>query len=271
MGIIMNLQNTSPLTLFFCGHEKCDPSHSFGPAVRPHYLLHFILNGQGTYYEAGNEHKLKAGDGFLITPGKTTYYIADYKDPWEYCWIGFDGYEAKNILLNCGLTETNLIIHVATQEIKDCFLKLNQIFDSNTGNTYTFISYLYQIFSYMLQNAKQNNPSKIDPYLDQALSYISNNYIYDIKINDLAQFIGIDRTYLYKIFKENKNVAPQQYLINYRLQAACSLLKETKLTVTEIAYSCGFKDAPSFNKHFKKRYYITPLEFRKITMVSCSR
>jgi AraC-like DNA-binding protein len=257
------MQYGNSMTLYFCGYEKCSPSHHFGPAIRPHYLIHYILKGQGIYHENGREHRLRSGDGFLITPGKATYYIADSKNPWEYCWIGFDGYEVKTILENCGLSETNLIFHVNDEDLKNRFLELNDLFNDKTGNIYSYISYLYRIFSYMMQTVKIPTSLNTNNYMEQALEYINHNYIYDIKIKDVAKSIGIDRTYLYKLFIANQKVSPQQYLIEYRLLTACRHLRETNLTVTEITYSCGFKDTPSFNKHFKKRYNMTPLQYRK--------
>lgn len=259
----MEMQNNNPLELYFCGHENCSPSHFFGPAVRPHYLIHYILNGQGIYYENGREHRLSTGDGFLILPGKITYYVADSKNPWEYCWIGFDGHETNSILEHCGLTDADLIFHVEDKNIAADLLELNQIFSEGAGNRYTYVSYLYKIFSYMLQTTKAAASSIAESYLEQATAYINQNYIYDIKIKDIAKAIGIDRTYLYRLFMESKKVSPQQYLIDYRLQAVCRNLKDSKLTVTEIAYSCGFKDTPSLNKHFKRHYCITPLQYRK--------
>lgn len=260
----MEFEKASPLMFYFCGQEKCVSSHSFGPAIRPHYLIHYILEGKGIYYENGREHKLGKGDGFLITPGTTTYYIADKESPWEYCWIGFDGYEATTILKNCGLENSEVIFHVNDPEMRDVLLELNDSFNNKLGNHYSYLSYLYKVFSYMRKTEKVSTDLDIQRYLEEAISYINNNYIYDLKITDVSKHIGIDRTYLYKLFIEGKKISPQEYLIEYRLQAACKYLRETKMMVTEISYSCGFKDSSSFNKHFKKRYSMTPLEYRKL-------
>lgn len=260
----MELEKASPLMFYFCGQEKCVPSHSFGPAIRPHYLIHYILEGEGIYYENGREHKLGAGDGFLITPGTTTYYAADEKNPWEYCWIGFDGYEVKTILKNCGLQDNNVSFHINLPGMRDVLIELNNVFNDKIGNNYSYISYLYKMFSYMVKVEKVSTDLDTQRYLEEAIIYINNNYIYDIKITDVAKFIGIDRTYLYKLFINGKRISPQQYLIEYRLQAACKYLRETKMMITEIAYSCGFKDSPSFNKHFKKKYGMTPSKYRII-------
>jgi AraC-like DNA-binding protein len=260
---IKDYQYSNPLTLFYCGHENCKPCYSYGPAIRPHYLVHFILKGKGIYYEGGNTHTLSAGNGFLITPGQTTTYRADLEDPWEYCWIGFDGYEAKTILKNCGLSEESLIFHIKVEEVRDCLLTLVNSFRNQLGNEYTYLSYLYQCFSFLKQNISNRPQEYTETYLKKAIEYLHQNYSYPIQIGDVAQHIGIDRTYLYKLFMQNKKISPKQYLIIYRLQVACHLLKETELSISEIAYSCGFHDGAALSRHFKNKYRISPMAYRK--------
>ncbi|NLK76090.1 MAG: AraC family transcriptional regulator [Clostridiales bacterium] len=257
---------TNPIILYYCGREQCKPSHTFGPAIRPHYLFHYILQGKGKYYVNGSTYKLKAGEGFLITPGVTTVYSADKIEPWEYCWIGFDGYDVKTILENCGLSETNLIYKdMSNGLLRENLLSLIQTFMEGSGNEYTYLSLLYLCFSNMYRPRSSSVKLIHETHIKKALNFIHHNYTYDIKIGDIATYLSIDRTYLYKIFMLHKKLSPQQYLINYRLNVAGKMLQDTNLSVTEIAYSCGFKDASSFNKHFKKYYHITPLQFRART------
>lgn len=252
-----------PLILYHCGNEQCKPSHSFGPAIRPHYLIHYILHGQGTYYVNGETYHLKGGEGFLIHPGVTTFYIADDVDPWEYCWIGFDGYDVNTILQNCGLSLTN---HVFTNHsngpLWQCFMSLIQCFTERKGNEFTYLGLLYQCFSHMYQYSIASTKLDFENYMTKAVDYIHHNYTYEIRITDIAKFLCIDRTYLYKLFMTSLKTSPQQYLIQYRIQVSQKLLKETDLSVTEVAYSCGFKDASSFNKHFRKHLGTTPLKYR---------
>lgn len=260
---ITNNLTTNPLSLYHCGHEQCKPSHSFGPAIRPHYLFHYILSGQGTYYVNGESYHLKEGNGFLITPGVTTLYVADMEEPWEYCWIGFDGTDIKTVLQNCGLNSNNLIFTDQSNGLlRKNLLSLIHNFTKGKGNEYTYMGQLYLCFSHMYTSTNCQAKPIYEDHIIKALDYIHHNYTYDIKISDVARYISIDRTYLYKLFMTYKNLSPQQYLIRHRLNIAGELLMDTNLNVTEIAFSCGFKDASSFNKHFKKHFNITPLQYR---------
>ena len=86
------------IEIFYCGREKCAPGHCWGPAVRPHYLLHVILGGKGTYTVEKKTYALGAGDAFLIRPMVSHIYRADEQQPWEYAWVGFGGSVMEQVL-----------------------------------------------------------------------------------------------------------------------------------------------------------------------------
>ena len=65
-------QPTDPIRVFEIGHHKTSPSHSFGPAVRPYFLLHFIESGEGYIERNGVKQHLSAGNAFLIRPDEVT-------------------------------------------------------------------------------------------------------------------------------------------------------------------------------------------------------
>lgn len=255
---------SSALTIYYGGHEVCVPSHSFGPAIRQHYLLHYILNGKGEYYAGNRLYKLEKGEGFLICPGESTYYKADKEEPWEYCWVSFDGHDASIILNKCGLSKNNLIFKDNSNgRFKENILSLIHNYDDKNVNELALLGQLYLCFSSIYDQINSKERTTCKSYLDTAIDYIYNNFSYDIKISDIAKHIGIDRTYLYKIFIEEHKISPQQYLISFRLNTAVNLLETTKMNITEISYSCGFKDTPTFYKHFKKQFNITPVQYRK--------
>ena len=84
----------------------------------------------------------------------------------------------------------------------------------------------------------------------------------NIKINYIASYIGINRSYLTHIFKKNINISPQDFLVNYKIDKACELLNSTDLSIKAIAASVGYTDPLTFSKIFKKQTERTPLEYR---------
>lgn len=270
------------IRIFFSGYEQTPPVHACGPGVWPHYLLHYVLSGTGTFRSGSKTWNLSAGDAFLIIPGTVCSYASDEKNPWEYCWIGFDGRDVKDILLSCGLAPECPVYragvlagsaardgaptHTGKEEknasIRECLLSLNDAFYHDAGNTWLHLSLLYRFFSLLSPQAGTVR-SDASGYIKQAVEYIQHNYAYDIKILDVARHLGIDRTYMYKLFTRELGLSPQQYLLNYRLTMAKQLLSSTTLRISEIANSCGFADSASFCRHFRAQFAITPTQFRK--------
>ena len=81
-------KNSVELYLAYCGREICEAGHTYGPAVRQEYLLHYVISGKGTFTADGKTTELGAHDAFLIMPEETTVYRADAKEPWSYVWAG---------------------------------------------------------------------------------------------------------------------------------------------------------------------------------------
>ena len=73
------------------GYEDCASGHFYGPAVRTHWLLHYVESGTGLFEREGKQYQVKAGEIFVIPPYLECYYKADERDPWRYVWVGFTG------------------------------------------------------------------------------------------------------------------------------------------------------------------------------------
>ena len=97
-------QDSGELSLCHCGYSICAPGHSFGPAVRPNYILHYVLDGRGTYRIGTRTYHLEKEQGFLIEPNVMTFYQADAQQPWTYLWIGFQGTRADQLMREIGLS-----------------------------------------------------------------------------------------------------------------------------------------------------------------------
>ena len=105
-----------PLVVYNSGFQKCPPGHGWGPGVRDHYLLHYVVSGRGTYETEGRTFVLSAGDAFLARPETPILYQADREDPWEYYWVGFAGPSAALLLAQTPFTRTHPVLHPAAGE-----------------------------------------------------------------------------------------------------------------------------------------------------------
>ena len=124
------------------------------------------------------------------------------------------------------------------------------------------MGYFFQLLGSMQGQEPSSREDYPRQYLVKAMEYMNNNYSYNIRISDIASYVGVDRSYLYRIFMEEEHISPKQYLMRLRLRTSASMLRTSQYTITEIAYSCGFRDAAAFCSQFRKATGFTPSQFR---------
>lgn len=261
--------NYVDLYVIYCGREQCEPSHLYGPAIRNEYLIHYIIKGKGTFYCNGKSYELKEHDAFLIMPDESASYQADKDEPWEYIWLGFNGFKALNALKYTGFSKENRINHFPNA--KPIVKYIKQMLDAHQltySDDFKRQSYLYLLFATMIEQHKENMlkedvrhyPKGV--YVEYAIAYIEQNYGKNIKIKDIASYIGIDRTYLSKHFKKNTGMSPQQFLLDLRMKKAASLLKNSTLQINEISELVGYTNPLTFSKSFKTHFGKSPKSYR---------
>ena len=94
------------------------------------------------------------------------------------------------------------------------------------------------------------------------MHYIAEKYSEPIHIQDIADFCGLDRSYLSKLFKEVTGYSPQRYLLTYRIKKAKELLESTELSIQHVSYSVGYNDPLAFSKFFKQETGLSPTQYR---------
>lgn len=248
------------------GTDKPYAGYQYGPAIREYYLIHVITKGRGVYNARGTKYALKAGDAFLIHPNEITVYTADAVDPWEYCFFSFSGAMAQDLLPFMGFTDDHLIVPCAASEIATLIMDcVNQIDSVTHVDHLTSLEHLFRIIAAFSRNTLQAAPDELqtNPYIRKAIAHIELNYANNITVNNLARTLAIDRSYLYRVFKEATGMSPKEYLNTYRLNVARSLLEETDYSIAEIALSAGFFSFSAFYRSFVQKYGKSPREYQQ--------
>ena len=212
-------ENFVDLGLYQFGWEQCDPSHSFGPAARNHYLFHFCLSGTGTLYADNSKgisetYQIKSGQGFMLFPHQVCTYIADHEIPWEYVWIEFDGLRAKETVELAGLSPDQPVYKARYKDISETMKEeMLYIVNHKEDSPFHLIGHLYLFIDSFVRSATSGQINKgnslRDFYIKEAFSFIEQNFQNDISIEDIASFCGLNRSYFGKIFRENTGKSPQ--------------------------------------------------------------
>jgi len=254
------------------GEQKCSPRHAYGPAKRGHYLIHFVLSGQGRLQCDQGTFDVKAGQGFLITPNETTFYQADETSPWHYAWVGYRGRHAAFITNSAGLDENNRIFTVADplfvwQILQDMRtdareLRLNQL--AAAGSLMRFVAHIAP------QTDPQSVVSAAKSYCDKALWYLEGNFDRNVSIQETADFVGLSRSHLYRLMMAECGRSPKEALLHIRMRHARRLLQKTALSLEEIARLIGLQTGAQLGVAFRQMHGITPGQYRRQNALSPS-
>lgn len=256
------------LSVYNVGYQQCGAQQQWGPGIRDHYCIHYIISGKGTYAAEKKTYQLRAGDCFILYPGAEIKYYADPEDPWEYAWVGFMGSDAAVMVRATDFTKKKPVIEKEKIPGSVVRKQLEQIYQVR-GTTYeaaaAMTGALYTLLAVFIRCATKEE-EKTDLrriYVERAKDYIASSYSYPITVEDVASYTGISRSYLFRSFQTYQKQSPKEYLTSFRIRQACHLLQETELSIASIAYSVGFEDNLYFSKAFKKQMKISPSEYRK--------
>ena len=253
-----------------CGIQICHSGHASPNITYREYSAHFILEGKGEYIVNGKTYSLKAGQGFLITPGANCVYVADKQIPWKYVFVSFSGVDDDVLVHNAGLNEYDVIFDFPLDDdtVRDIYA-MHSAGKRNEARGYDVTGYFLIVMSRLIKNnlSKNEDLTVVETYLKRAKRYVEDNYSFAITVSDIAYNVGLDRTYLYRLFMKYENISPSNYLINFRMKKAVEMLENPLISISEISASVGFKDITYFYKVFLNKYKITPKKFRENLLI----
>lgn len=264
----LNLINNLDLRLYYCGTQHCNPNHSWGPAIKEHFKIHYIHKGKGIFKLGNQIYHLKEGQGFLICPNVIAYYKADDKEPWSYSWCAFDGINAEAYLKRANLTNDNPIFEYSKDDkVNKCFEEMIQSTNWEKSSDLRLQSLLYLFLATIIDEASSDSMSKEintnkNIYINKAIHFIYINYSRKIRVSEVAKFIGLDRKYISKLFKDIVGVTIQDYLISFRINRAKEMMKDKQLSIGDISRSVGYDNPLIFSKIFKKVNGMSPSRYR---------
>ncbi len=105
-------------------------------------------------------------------------------------------------------------------------------------------------------------------HVQKAIDYIGENLSEDISLDEVVDYLKLNKTYFCKLFKQNTDRTFSQYVNELRIEKSKDLLLGTNLSILDIALAIGYNNVNYFHKAFKERLGITPYKYRQVNKVS---
>ena len=153
----------------------------------------------------------------------------------------------------------------------DCDVEyfLRQSYIQQLNEAACFEKYIACLESIICETAQQSQIKRTKNSLaEQVKKYVDENYMdADLSVASIGDAFDMQAAYLSKIFREEYGMLILNYISSMRINHAKKLLKESKLTINEIAQSTGFLSGNVFIKTFKKHTGVTPGKYRTANVV----
>lgn len=217
------------------------------------YELLYMCEGDMEVTIDDIKYKLKAEDVLLIFPNQIhSFKTVNYS---KICLVIFSpeivGYfysKYTNLV-----PESNLVLN--TDITYD---------DLKCDNIYLQKSVLYKALGMLTEQTafKKANISGDFKLIHRILTFVEEHYSEDCTLKSAARVLKYDYAYLSKQFIKTMNMNYTEYLNRYRINRACYFISNENISIGDVYAKCGFENARSFNRNFKKYTNMTPSEYK---------
>jgi len=260
--------STFSLALESYGEDaKVFSNYTHGPVITRSLLIQYCHSGSGYFEINGNRFNVSEGDCIVSFDGELRTEVVG-NDPWRFSWLYLSGETVDDFFSKLNATPENPVIHGCKESrVPALFKEIIHTADSHgnfrdillAGKVFEFFAEL----TYVQNSSCENDLPQQDEYVSRTIYYMNMHYMEkDLRIETIAKNIGLNRSYLYEIFKTKTGLSPQEYLARLRIKSACELLKLPQASVASVAHSVGY-DPLVFSRTFKKIMGIVPKEYIK--------
>lgn len=253
-------EKESPINVLMTGVSICDKNHNCfrkNPSVT---IIEYVFKGEGTLLINKKKIDIKEDDIYILPAGITHEYYANPQNPWAKYFMNLSGVLPQSLISDFNLDNQFVF---SAPSLKGLFKKIIKISfadmpetEKQSRITSLYFEILQRLYILNKDAKKSSEAILMKNYLDENSERIVNN-------TELANHIYRSPDYCLKLFKREYGTTPYDYQINNKIQIACSLLRHTKKSISEISEFIGYQNPHYFTSMFKTKVGITPTQYRK--------
>lgn len=255
----------------FISHWLTSPTHYTKRSGWKNYELIYTHSGSGILNMENNVYYLSPDTLCLLDCQPFHYYFATDDGGWEYSFIHFSGPSAD--FLYRKIAENGIVFsNLKNTNLKQTYDAIPALAKKNPPD---FDLRFHLLLTSLLVDMACAHPAKpeavIPEWLSLIQSYIIENYNKNWNIKDLARRSCLSESRFSHVFKEIMGFSPVEYRDYLRIEHAKEFLRDTALSIEQIAEETGFASIPGFYSAFSRRTGLTPGKYRKQTFTPDSR
>jgi len=232
----------------------------------------YTLSGIGGFKDQDGTYRVPQGHAFLVevnNPLASYYYPPDATEPWQFLAFTFHGLQA-DVMVRALLRDYGPIYQIPldTKIITKLLGYMSHQgahtrFKVAQANMYEAVEIVMELLmTLMASKQHREGTAQAEDMVQQALDMITEDTTQRLRVNDIAERIGVSREHLSRLFQTRLGKSPRTFIIEQKMRRACLLLKESDMPIKTIASQLGYTAYPNFSQSFKQFIHTTPQEFR---------
>lgn len=265
IGEYMGNSITNAFDVICCSYGLTDTQKDDVPKFmrRDGYKLFYVFSGELAVEIDGMPYLVKQYCSFMVYPFSTLVISA--KSRAKYYEVDFGGIEATAMVSRTAFSRSQPIVgEIEPEEVSAFFEFIAQNRQPTPYAQYRRGGVLIALLSYYIEYFP-GQKAETEKYVIGAIQFIEENFAQpDLSVIDVAAHLKINRTYLYRLFKNEMGCSVVDYITRRRIYQAEIALANKDQSVKDIAHSCGYSDQLYFSRVFKRVKGKTPTEFRQM-------
>lgn len=231
-----------------------------------HYAeLFYIVGGDGQFRIDDRLYPVKANQMVIVNPNVIHTEVSYEAHPLEYIVLGIEGLELSTT--DTQDSRFRILDCRGSSDILTCLRHILQETQAAQPGYETICQAYMEILILRLMRVTRFSSTSGSPSASSQCAavrhYIDTHYKEALTLDLLAKEAHINKFYLVHAFKEEYGMSPIHYMITRRIEESRYLLRETDMSVSQIARVLGFSSASYFSQSFRRGEGISPMEYRK--------
>jgi AraC-like DNA-binding protein len=231
------------------------------------YQALYILRGNGQFESAmAGALEVLAGSVILLFPGEWHRYRPYREDGWDEYWVSFAGFYIDQLVRSDFFSPKTPVLKTGVDDvILQAFLNLlDRARTESIGHQQLNAVSVCQILAASLAAVRhQQFGSHAEDLIRRVKAMLEEQVEGNASMAKLAKSLRLSEDYLRRLFKEHTGMPPHQYCLQLKIHRARTMLRETNLTVAQIAHKLGFESPFHFSRAFKQRTGMPPSQWRQ--------
>ncbi len=247
------------------GRFYCDEYYMADGTDRTGFLLLYVVSGVLLLDMNGREEQVSEGE--LVFLSRRQEYRLRSQNKLEFLWVYMDGVNTVDFC-NEILLEYGNIIHLEHAESVSGYMKRILTLFQDLGEIEEIMQskLLYEMLCSILYRGDHTEHSRTrmssDPQIEAIKRYFREHMNEEISTEELARNFHLSISQINRKFRDHTGQSPHEYLTNLRLNRAKVLLRDSQMTIAEIAGEVGYAYDTSLASAFRKKMGMSPREFR---------